>query len=126
MKKQKFYVCEVCGNLIGLIHDSGVPMECCGQAMTELVPNTVEASTEKHIPVIHMDGNHVSVEIGSIAHPMEDKHYIEWIYLETVHGGQRKALKPGDSPSASFILQDDEAVAVYAYCNIHGLWKKEV
>jgi superoxide reductase len=123
---RKFFICKHCGNLVGMIHDSGVTMVCCGEEMTELVPGVVDASREKHVPVIKIDGNRVTVEVGSVEHPMLPEHYIMWIYLETEHGGQRKALKPGDAPRAVFLLEDDKPVAAYEYCNLHGLWKAEV
>ena len=124
--KTKFYICRRCGNLVGMIHDSGVPMICCGEKMEALVPNTVDASGEKHLPVAVMDGNVLRVHVGSVDHPMLPEHFIEWVYVQTEHGGQRKALKPGDAPEVSFCLGDDKATAVYAYCNLHGLWKKEL
>ena len=127
MKETKFYICEHCGNIIGKIYDSGVPVFCCGQKMTELVPGTVEASLEKHIPVVAVEGNLVKVQIGSVEHPMIPEHYIPWVYLQTSVGGQRKNLQPGTAPTVSFALTEDEKpVAVYAYCNLHGLWKAEV
>ena len=125
-KELKFYICQHCGNIVGLIHDSGVPLVCCGEKMSELVPNTTEGATEKHLPVVEMDGNVVKVSVGSVEHPSTEEHYIAWVYLETAHGGQRKAIKPGDKPEVSFALQDDELIAVYAYCNLHGLWKTEI
>ncbi|MCL2019525.1 MAG: desulfoferrodoxin [Oscillospiraceae bacterium] len=120
---QKFFICKHCGNLIGLIDNKGVPMSCCGEKMTELVPNTVEASTEKHLPVAAVSGNSINVKIGSVAHPMEEKHYIQFVYIETERGGQRKCLKIGEEPDLTFCFADDKPVAVYAYCNLHGLWK---
>lgn len=123
---KRFFICKHCGNIIGLIHASGAPVSCCGEHMTELIPNTVDAAQEKHVPVITVDGNKVTVQVGSVEHPMLDSHYIQWIYLETKHGGQRKALKPGDKPVATFILEDDEPVAAFEYCNLHGLWKATV
>ena len=125
-KEVKFYICKHCGNIVGLIHNAGVPLVCCGEKMSELVPNTTEAATEKHLPVVEMDGNIVKVSVGSVEHPSTEEHYIAWVYLETAHGGQRKAIKPGDKPEVSFALQDDELIAVYAYCNLHGLWKADV
>ena len=122
----KFFVCEHCGNLVGMIFASGVNMVCCGDDMTELVPNTVDAAVEKHLPVVSQTGDVVMVEVGSTPHPMTEEHYIQWIYLETKKGGQRKNLNPGEEPKAMFTLNDDELVAVYAYCNLHGLWKTEV
>jgi len=122
----KFYVCEHCGNLVGMIHNAGVPIMCCGQKMTELIPGTVEASAEKHIPAVTLEGSTLKVNVGSIDHPMLDEHFIEWVYVETEAGGQRKTLKPGDAPSLSFELGNDKAIAVYAYCNLHGLWKADL
>ena len=124
--KTKFYICRRCGNLVGMIHDSGVPMICCGEKMEALVPNTVDASGEKHLPVAVMDGNVLRVHVGSVDHPMLPEHFIEWVYVQTEHGGQRKALKPGDAPEVSFCLGDDKATAVYAYCNLHDLWMTEL
>lgn len=124
--KTKFYICRRCGNLVGMIHDSGVPMICCGEKMEALVPNTVDASGEKHLPVAVMDGNVLRVHVGSVDHPMLPEHFIEWVYVQTEHGVQRKALKPGDAPEVSFCLGDDKATAVYAYCNLHGLWMTEL
>ena len=122
----KFYVCSRCGNLVGMINESGVPLMCCGQKMDELVPNTVEASGEKHIPAVKLGDGVVEVNVGSVDHPMAPEHYIEWVYVQTEKGGQRKALKPGDAPHVTFALGDDKAVAVYAYCNLHGLWKVDL
>lgn len=120
----KFLVCEHCGNLIGMIRDSGVPMVCCGQKITELVPGTSDGAVEKHVPSYVVDGNKVKVTVGSVEHPMVENHYIEWIAVETEKGAQRKTLQPGDKPTLEFALtEDDSVVAVYAYCNLHGLWK---
>lgn len=127
MSESKFYICEHCGNIIGKIHDAKVPVMCCGQKMTQLIPGTVEASTEKHIPVVAVEGNLVKVNIGSVPHPMIEEHYIPWVYLQTSNGGQRKALNPGQEPAVCFALTEGETpVAVYAYCNLHGLWKADV
>ncbi|MDD3946396.1 MAG: desulfoferrodoxin family protein [Clostridia bacterium] len=126
-KDPKFYLCEICGNLAGKIHDSGIDMVCCGQPMTELVPNTVDAAYEKHLPVIVVNGNSVTVKIGSTPHPMTPEHYIDFVYLETKQGGQRKNLGPNTAPEAAFqITSDDKVVAAYAYCNLHGLWKTTI
>jgi len=124
--KQKFFICKHCGNLLGLIEDKGIPVSCCGQEMAELVPNTFEASNEKHLPEATISGNSMSVKVGSVPHPMVDEHYIQFIFVETKHGGQCKRLKPGDSPNAEFSFVDDKPVAVYEYCNLHGLWKTEI
>jgi superoxide reductase len=120
------YRCKHCGNIIAHIKDSGVRCVCCGEKMEALIPNTADAAGEKHVPVCETSGNLVTVSVGSVAHPMLDVHYIEWIMLETEQGRQRKTLKPGDEPKAVFALADnDKVTAVYAYCNLHGLWKAE-
>ena len=122
--EQKYYVCEHCGNIVEMVKDAGVPVMCCGQKMTEMVPGTTDAAVEKHVPDYQVEGNTVNVTVGSVEHPMLPEHYIEWVSLQTKQGLQRKQLKPGDKPSVSFALCDGEEVeAVYAYCNLHGLWK---
>ena len=126
MKKEKFYICRTCGNLVGMINASGVPMMCCGKPMEALEPNTVEASGEKHLPVVTVEDGAVHVMIGSAEHPMEEAHYIEWVYLQTEHGGHRIALKPGQKPKVTFPLGNEKPVAVFAYCNLHSLWKTEL
>ena len=127
MNEVKFYICEHCGNIVTKVHDAGVPVFCCGQKMTQLIPGTVEASAEKHIPVAMVEGNTVKVAIGSVAHPMVEEHYITWVYLQTTAGGQQKHLVPGTAPEVTFALTDDEKpVAVYEYCNLHGLWKADI
>lgn len=118
----KFYLCRQCGNLVNLIHDAGVPLMCCGQKMEALEPNATEASGEKHLPVVTIKGDAVHVNVGSVHHPMLLEHRIEWVYVETENGGQWKTLKPGSQPKVTFRQEDDKAVAVYAYCNLHGLW----
>ena len=126
MKNEKFYICRTCGNLINVINASGVPMMCCGKPMEALEPNTVEASEEKHIPAVTVEDGAVHVMIGSVEHPMVDVHYIEWVYLQTENGGQRINLKPNQEPKVTFLLGNEKPVAVYAYCNLHGLWKTEL
>ena len=123
---KKFYICEHCGNIVEKVNDARVPLMCCGKKMVELVPGTVEASHEKHIPVVKVEGNVVKVDVGSVAHPMVEEHSILWVYLQTDKGGQRKNLEVGKAPVVSFALADEKPVAVYAYCNLHGLWKAEV
>ncbi len=114
------------GNIIAFVEDKGVPVMCCGQKMDEIVPGTTDAAQEKHVPVISVDGNTVTVEVGSVEHPMLEEHYIQWISIETREGNQRKILKPGEAPKAVFALTEgDELVAAYEYCNLHGLWKAE-
>ena len=124
--KEKFYICRHCGNLIGVINASGVPVVCCGENMQALVPNTTDAAFEKHLPVVAFENGVLTVNIGEAAHPMTDAHYIAWVYVQTANGGQRKALKPNDTPTVSFCMGDDKPIAVYAYCNLHGLWKTEI
>ncbi len=122
--EQKFLICAHCGNIVSVIKDAGVPIMCCGEPMKELVPGTAEASTEKHIPVYRVEGNRVTVCVGSTHHPMLDEHSIEWVALQTKQGAQYKTLRPGHSPEVSFALCDaDEVEAAYSYCNLHGLWK---
>jgi len=122
MKNVKFYVCPHCGNLVEMVNDAGVNPVCCGQKMKELVPNTVEASGEKHIPVVSVEGSKVIVNVGSVDHPMVPEHFIEWVYVETEQGGYRKELHPDSAPNVVFELGADKPKAVYAYCNLHGLW----
>lgn len=123
-EEQKFFICKHCGNIIGLINDAGVSLVCCGEEMNELVPNTTDASVEKHVPAIKVDGNKVTIEIGSSPHPMTEQHYISWVYIQTEKGGQRKMLAPGEEPCVEFVLTDDDSLeSAFAYCNLHGLWK---
>ena len=123
---QKFYTCDHCGNLAVLVVNKGVPIVCCGQNMSELVPNTVDAATEKHLPSVTASVNGLDVQVGSVPHPMTEEHHITFVYIETEQGGQRKALKSGMEPKLEFSLVADKPIAVYAYCNLHGLWKKEI
>ena len=120
-----FYKCSRCGNFITFLTEktAATPV-CCGIPMEEVIPNTTDAATEKHVPVCEADGNKLSVRVGSVEHPMQEEHYIQFIILETKNGYQKKDLKPGDKPEAVFLLADgDEPVAVYENCNLHGLWK---
>lgn len=126
MNNTRFYICSHCGNLVGIIHDAGVPLICCGQKMDALVPNTVEASGEKHLPVVQVEDGKVHVSVGSVDHPMIQEHSIQWVYLETDKGGQRISLNPGEAPKVTFSLGEEKPLAVYAYCNLHGLWKTEI
>ena len=122
--EMKFYICEHCGNIIAKVKDAGVPVVCCGQKMKEIVPGTTDASVEKHVPVWEVKDNRVTVTVGAAEHPMLPAHYIEWIAIQTTAGNQRKALVPGQPPKAVFaLLEGEQVVAVYAYCNLHGLWK---
>ena len=120
--KAKFYICEHCGNLVTTIHNAGVPLVCCGEKMKELLPNTVEASGEKHLPVAELSGSTLTVTVGAVEHPMVDVHHIQWLFVETENGGQLRYLTPGQAPKAVFELGSEKPVAVYAYCNLHGLW----
>lgn len=124
--KQRFFKCQHCGNIVAFVEDKGTPLTCCGSHMTELVPGAVEAAVEKHVPVVAVEGNKVTVTVSSVAHPMTEEHYIQWVSLETKQGNQRKSLAPTDQPVAEFMLcEGDEVVTAYAYCNLHGLWKSE-
>lgn len=121
---QKFYICSHCGNIIAFVKDKGVPIICCGEKMKEIIPGTTDAAVEKHVPVISQERNIVTVSVGSVEHPMIPEHYIEWISLETNKGNQRKVLQPNTSPTAQFALLDgEEVITAYAYCNLHSLWK---
>ena len=120
----KFYKCEICGKIVAMVKETPVDTMCCGQAMRELVPGTTDGAAEKHVPVYTVEGNTGKVKVGSAEHPMTDAHHIEWIAIETENGNQRKELKPGDKPEATFALVPrDKVKSVYEYCNIHGLWK---
>jgi superoxide reductase len=120
----KFYICKHCGNIVAYADYKGVPVICCGEIMQELVPGSVDASVEKHVPVVEVSGNKVTVTIGSDPHPMTVEHHIAWVSLETKEGNQRKVLDKTGKPSVDFMICDgDEVVAAYAYCNLHGLWK---
>ena len=122
----RFYRCPTCGQMVAIVKKKGCDIMCCGKPMEEIIPGTTDASVEKHVPVIEREGNIVCVKVGSAEHPMLEEHYIEWIALQTKDGNQRKALKPGDAPEACFALLDgDEVIAAYAYCNLHSLWKSE-
>ena len=122
----QFYRCNHCGNIIVFMENKGVPVMCCGEKMTELVPGATDGAFEKHVPVIEQNGSQVKVSVGSVAHPMMEEHYIQFIVLETKQGFAKKDLKPKDVPVAEFVLSEgDEVVAAYEYCNLHGLWKAE-
>ncbi|MBP5304189.1 MAG: desulfoferrodoxin FeS4 iron-binding domain-containing protein [Clostridia bacterium] len=119
-----FYRCQICGQIVAIVKKTGSPLVCCGQPMNEIIPGTTDAAVEKHVPVYTVKDGKVFVSIGEVAHPMAEEHYIEWVSLKTKLGNQRKALKPGDAPQVCFSMCDgDEVEAVYAYCNLHGLWK---
>jgi len=120
--KYQVYRCAVCGNVVEVLQVGGGQLVCCGKPMELITENTVEASKEKHIPVVEKTADGYSVKVGSIAHPMEEKHFIEWIELVTATSVFRKELKPGDAPEACFCTEE-EALFVRGYCNLHGLWK---
>lgn len=120
----KFYKCNHCGNVIEKSVDSGVPVVCCGHKMEELVANTVDASQEKHVPVVtKVDDCKIKIQVGSVEHPMIEEHHIAFIYVETENGGMHISLKVNGKPEAVFCTCNDKPVAVYEYCNLHGLWK---
>ncbi|NLB91709.1 MAG: desulfoferrodoxin [Clostridiales bacterium] len=123
----KFYRCEKCGNIVEMLYDGGGQLVCCGEPMIELTANTVDAATEKHVPFVQVDGNKINVQVGEVVHPMLEAHYIMWIILETDKRIVRVNLKPEQAPNAVFTLEEGEkALGVYEYCNLHGLWKKEL
>lgn len=124
-KEIKFYICKHCGNIITKIADSKVPVVCCGENMTELVPNTVDASFEKHIPVVEQDNNTYKINVGSVDHPMTEEHHISWIVVVTEKGFQTVYLEKTVLPKIT-LTTSEKIYEVYAYCNLHGLWKKEV
>lgn len=121
-EKVILYRCELCGNIVEMVKDGGGELVCCGKPMIKLEPNTVDAAQEKHVPVYEKNGDVVSVQVGSVEHPMIDEHHIEWIAVETPDLIQRHVLKPGEHPRADFHVDSDEFV-IFEYCNLHGLWK---
>ncbi len=122
--KQKFFVCNKCGNIIEKVKDTKLPIMCCEEKMEEMEPGIVDAAKEKHIPIYKVEGNKVTVKVGETEHPMKEEHYIEWISIQTKEGKQIKELKPNDKPEICFaICEDDEVESVYAFCNLHKLWK---
>ena len=122
--EMRFYRCSHCGQIVAIVKYTGAPLVCCGEPMKEIIPGTSDGAAEKHVPVYEVKDGKVIVCVGSVEHPMLPEHYIEWIAIQTKNGNQRKALKAGDAPKAEFyIAPDDEVVAVYAYCNLHSLWK---
>ena len=120
----KFYRCKHCGQIVAIVKETKVPIMCCGEAMEEIIPGTTDAAVEKHVPVFEVKDGIVTVTVGSVAHPMLPEHYIEWIAIKTKNGNQRAVLEPGQEPKATFaIIPGDEVEAVFAYCNLHSLWK---
>lgn len=126
MRKTKFYVCNHCRNIAEMVYDTDIALHCCGDEMQQLRPGTVEASTEKHIPAVTVGQGVVEVNVGSVDHPMVDIHWIEWVQLVTDKGSYRKWLNPGEAPHVKFLLDGEKPLEVYAYCNLHGLWKTEL
>ncbi|HUW57164.1 MAG TPA: desulfoferrodoxin [Planctomycetota bacterium] len=124
-KVMEVYKCEVCGNIVEVLHGGAGELVCCGQPMKLYEANTVDAAVEKHVPVVEKSGDNVKVKVGSVAHPMTKEHYIEWIELLVDGQVWRRALKPGDAPEATFCIciAADASVTARAYCNLHGLWK---
>ena len=124
----QFYRCISCGNFVVFLEEKGrCTPKCCGEEMEEIVPNSLDASQEKHVPDVTVDGDKVKVNVGTAPHPMAPEHFIMWVILETDKGFQKKDLKPGDDPVATFVLTDGEKpVTAYAFCNQHGLWKKDL
>ncbi|WP_022760482.1 desulfoferrodoxin family protein [Butyrivibrio sp. AD3002] len=121
------FKCEKCGSMVIKINDAACTPVCCGDPMTALVPGTSDGAHEKHVPVVEVGGNKVTVKVGEVEHPMMDAHYIQYIWLETDKGYMQKKLTPSDKPVAEFVLADGEkAVAAYEYCNLHGLWKADI
>lgn len=126
MSEQKFFVCRHCGNLVGMIHNSGVRIICCGEKMELLNASTFDASSEKHVPVVTVNGDKVRVQVGSVIHPMTEEHHIDWVYIQTEKGGIRHAFNHTDEPVWEFCIHNDKPVAAFEYCNLHGLWKTEI
>ena len=123
----KYYICRGCGKIIEMIQPSKCPTKCCGEPMEELIPGMTDGAKEKHVPAVEVNGSQITVRVGEVEHPMLEAHYIMWIALETSQGSQRKCLRSGEKPEARFALAEGEkAIAAYEYCNLHGLWKKEI
>ena len=121
-KLNQVYICEICGNIVEMLHPGDGELVCCGQNMVLQVENTVDAAKEKHVPVIEKIKGGILVKVGSVEHPMTDAHYVEWIEILTDKKVYRKNLKPGDKPQAEFML-DEEVLYAREYCNIHRLWR---
>ena len=122
--EMKFYQCPKCGQIVAVVKETGAPLVCCGEQMKVLAAGETDAAVEKHVPVVNVEGNKVTVSVGSVTHPMLPEHYIEWIVLVTDKGIQKKLLKPGEEPKAEFALLDGEkVVSAFEFCNLHRLWK---
>ena len=123
-ERLEVYKCEVCGNIVEVLHEGAGELVCCGEPMKLLVAGSVDAAKEKHVPVIEKTAKGITVKIGSVPHPMEEKHYIEWIELIADGKAYRQFLKPGDAPEATFVI-DAQQVTAREHCNLHGLWKAQ-
>lgn len=122
---KKFFRCEVCGNIVGLVNEGGGTLTCCGQPMKLLEPNTKDAALEKHVPAYKLDGSTLTVTVGEVLHPMTQEHYIQWIAVYQNKHMQRTELTPDGKPEAVFTIDADEPFTVFEYCNLHGLWKAD-
>lgn len=124
---KKFYYCETCKKLVQVQNNGGGQLVCCGKPMVELQANSTDGVQEKHVPQVSTQGDKVTVCVGSVSHPMTEEHLIQWVYLETQQGGQFRYFSHTEEPKAEFIVAPgDKAAAVYGYCNLHGLWVKEL
>ncbi|MBE6471967.1 MAG: desulfoferrodoxin FeS4 iron-binding domain-containing protein [Coriobacteriaceae bacterium] len=126
MKRETFYRCPVCGNMVVKVVDGGGKLVCCGKPMEVIEPNTTDAAQEKHVPVVTVEGDVLTANVGSVDHPMEEDHFIEWIYVVTQEGVLAKCLKPGEAPRAEFALGGQKPLSVFEFCNKHGLWKTQL
>ena len=126
MAKLSVFKCKKCGSMVVKINEGGCSPSCCGEPMVELKANDTDGAKEKHVPDVAVEDGVIKVKVGSVEHPMLDAHYITMIALETEKGVQAKFLKPGEAPAAEFTVVDDKALAAYEYCNLHGLWKKDI
>lgn len=123
MMKVNFYYCPICGNVVTMVQENGANPICCGSAMREIRPHTEEMLAEKHLPILKECCGKVKIQVGSVLHPMDEKHHIQWIGIETNLGYMQRYLKTGEDPEYGFKLQPGEEVLhIYAYCNLHGLW----
>lgn len=122
----RFYYCKHCGKVIVVVENTGTPTICCGDDMILLKPEKTDGAMEKHVPVVKIEGNRVTVSVGSVLHPMNPEHFIKWVLLQTDMGIQKKCLQPGEAPIAIFsILPEEKILNVYEYCSVHKLWKTE-
>ncbi len=121
-ERLEIYKCEICGNIVEVLHGGHGELVCCGEAMKRFIENTVDAAREKHVPVVERTAGGFKVKVGSVPHPMEEKHYIEWIEVIADGEAYRQFLKPGEAPEASFDIPAQQVTA-REYCNLHGLWK---